>query len=117
MIESNKSNEIKLFKCPICNKIYKLVDKVYVGEIPMSKTESFKYGYYLTDFGDKIYYREYDVCTLNEIPSKDNTYIMSFSETHKIREIYHCLRFVEDNSINCEDWVAEKVFTIKGEPF
>ena len=112
-----ESNKVKLFKCPICNKIYKLIDKIYIGDIPMTKTKSFKYGYYLTDFGEKIYYREYDICSLSEIPLKDNTVKIDFGETYKIREICHCLRYVKDNTINCEDWVAEKVFTVKGEPF
>lgn len=112
-----KSNKVKLFKCPICNKIYKLVDKVCLDELPISTTKFFNYGYYITDFGDKIYYREYDAYSLNELPLKYNTLKIDFGKTYKIREIYHCSIFVKDNSINCEDWIAEKVFTIKGEPF
>ena len=109
-----ESNTVKLFKCPICNKIYKLVDKNYTGSLPLENHTDLKYGFYSTDFGDKLFHREYSTET---IPLEGNTLKIDFGK--KIKEIIPlcCNQFVEDNSINCEDWVAEKVFTVKGEPF
>lgn len=100
-----------LLKCPHCGKIFKIAHMQY---------DSFGGEYLVTDFGDKLEIKKQVTITPN-YEKLEKEYISAQAFTSLIKEYVnciHCMRpfCITDNNvlINCESWIADKVFTIKG---
>lgn len=106
------NNEIThLLKCPHCGKIFKIVHMQY---------NSFGGEYLVTDFGDTFEIKKQ--VTIEPIYKElEKGYISIQSFTRTIKSYTNCIHcgkvfYITDNNvlINCEPWIADKVFTIKG---
>lgn len=75
---------IKLLRCKGCGKIYKITNETNIDK-------DYK-KYYFTDFGDKI---------------------INFCNTKLIKCIC-CNNISNFEIINCEEWIAELVYKVKG---
>lgn len=102
---------IHLLKCPHCGKIFKIVHMQY---------DSFFCEHLVTDFGDKLEIKK-QVIIEPIYKELEKGYIATQSFTSLIEEYVNCIHckrpfYITDNNvlINCEPWIADKVFTIKG---